>query len=124
MEQQITVGETYSVRYPFVREKVELFGEDGPYETMSWRPGAEWEQEDEYRDAVACADAFGEMLLTVVSLHKPGRFPTRAFYTRQWKDPDGRVFGKGGLRISTAEKFRRISKGYRHEVWVDGERAT
>lgn len=120
MKEQIEVGKTYNVRYPFVLEDVELPPDDPEATQMakvkSWRPGVKWEQDDEYSDAAACADAFGEMLLTVVDVHKPGRFPTRVFYTRQWKDPNGRVFGKGGLRITTLERFRRISRGYQHQI--------
>lgn len=126
MSDPIEVGRTYVVRYPFVRSEVELPLND-PEATeivtvKGWRPGVDFVQYGDDHDA--CADAFGEMLLTVVSLHKPGRFPVRVFYTRQWKDPDGKVFGKGALRIATQEKFRRISKGYRHELWIDGELAT
>ena len=87
----------------------------------SWRPGVEWEQDDEYA-AHGVAEALGEMLLTVVDIHKPGRFPTRVFYTRQWKDPNGKVFGKAGLRITTLDAFRRRLRGYMHEFWLDGEK--
>ena len=125
MSQQIEVGKTYIVRYPFVRDEVELPPDDPEATQMAkvkcWRPGVDWEQENA-GSAVACADSFGEMLLTVVDMHKPGRFPTRVFYTRQWKDPDGRIFGKRSLLITTQERFRRISRGYRHEIWVDGEK--
>ena len=57
----------------------------------------------------------GEMLLSVVSTHKPGKFPERIFYTRQWKDPEGKVFGKGALRVTTIGTFRRLLRGYRHK---------
>ena len=125
MKPKIEVGKTYSVRYPFVLEDVELPPDDPDATQMSnvksWRPGVEWDQVDEYC-AYACADAFGEMLLTVIDVHKPGRFPTRVFYTRKWKDPNGKVFGKCGLRITTVDRFRRISSCYKHEIWVDGEK--
>lgn len=109
MKQQITAGETHSVRYPFAREEVELC--DGP--ATGWRPGCRSVQN--YDDFDFIADGHGEMLLTVVSTHKPGKFPERVFYTRQWKDPDGRVFGKGALRNTTAGNFRKLLRGYRHE---------
>ena len=125
MKIEVETGKTYSVRYPFVLEDVELPPDDQEATQMamvkSWRPGVDWEQADEYR-ADAVAEGMGEMLLTVIDIHKPGRFPTRVFYTRQWKDPSGRVFGKGGLRITTVDAFRRLMSGYRHEFWLDGEK--
>lgn len=121
------IGKTYTVTFPFVLEDVEILPDDPEatelVKVKSWRPGIEWEQHDS-GDSDACADALGEMLLTVVDVHRPGRFPTRVFYTRQWKDPMGRVFGKGGLRITTLEAFRRRVAGYKHEVYVGGERWT
>lgn len=125
MKLEVETGKTYSVRYPFVLEDVELPPDDPeatqPAMVKSWRPGVEWEQEDEGQ-AYGVAEAVGEMLLTVIDVHKPGRFPTRVFYTRQWKDPNGRVFGKGGLRITTLDAFRRRMRGYMHEYWLDGEK--
>src|SRR3546814_4937240 len=38
------VGDIFTVVYPFVREEVSLFGEDGPYESVKWRPGARSEE--------------------------------------------------------------------------------
>lgn len=52
------------------------------------------------------------MRLTVVSVHRPGRFPTRVFFTRQFVTPDGKAFGKSKLHIVTVEKFRRLSSRY------------
>lgn len=125
MKQEIEIGKTYSVSYPFFTEEVELPPDDPEATQMqmvkSWRPGVEWEQDDEYA-AHGVAEALGEMLLTVVDIHKPGRFPTRVFYTRQWKDPNGKVFGKAGLRITTLDAFRRRLRGYMHEFWLDGEK--
>ena len=122
---QIEPGRTYAVPFPFVLEDVEIPPDDPEATALvkvkSWRPGIEWDT-DNYGNSEACADALGEMLLTVVDIHKPGRFPSRVFYTRQWKDPKGRVFGKGGLRITTLEAFRRRATGYRHEVYIDGFR--
>lgn len=121
----IEIGKTYSVLYPFVLRDVDVAPDDPeaavPKTIKSWCPGVEWERNDPYSDADACADALGEMLLTVIDIHKPGRFPVRVFYTRQWKDPNGHTFGKGALRIATMEKFRRLAKGYQHEVYIDGD---
>ena len=117
MKQQITPGETYSVRYPFVKTTFELPPDDPEATTTAtvegWRPGAEFGH-DGY-DTISVADGHGEMLLSVVSTHKPGKFPERIFYTRQWKDPGGKVFGKGALRVTTIGTFRRLLRGYRHK---------
>ncbi|MDF8912879.1 hypothetical protein OU568_26610 [Escherichia coli] len=125
MKQDIEIGKTYGVSYPFFTEEVELPPDDPEATQMqmvkSWRPGVEWEQDDEYATH-GVAEALGEMLLTVVDVHKPGRYPTRVFYTRQWKDPNGKVFGKAGLRITTLDAFRRRLRGYMHEFLLDGEK--
>lgn len=70
---------------------------------------------DEPPDIEAVADAMGAQVITVVSVHRPGRFPTRVFYTRQWRDPDGKLFGKGNLRVLSIHHFRTLTRGYRHE---------
>lgn len=125
MNCEFEAGHTYRVLYPFVLEDVELPPDDPeatqPAVVKSWRPGVVMEQEDQ-QSFYGAADAMGQMLLTVVDIHKPGRFPTRVFYTRQWEDPSGRVFGKGALRITTLPAFKRLMRGYRHEFWVDGEK--
>jgi len=64
------------------------------------------------------ADGQGLMQLIVVGTFKPGRFPMRVFYTRSWTDPDGNTFGKGCLRITTLERFRRISRGFQHPYGI------
>lgn len=112
--QEIGLAPGYRVvKYPFVREQVQLIGDDGPYDTKSWRPGVRWEDVSP-EDVGAVADGEGHMMLTVVGAYKPDRFPTRIFYTRQFSDPDGHVFGKTKLHICTLEKFRRISSAYQH----------
>lgn len=107
-------GEVFRVRYPFVRERVTLCGEDGPYETVSWRPGVSIECAGPYgEDTDIIANGEGEMILTVVDVCKPGRYPTRVFYTRQWVDPNGHAFGKKGLRMTTLDAFRRRAAGFK-----------
>lgn len=108
------IGQLYEVEYPFVREKVSLFDGEGPYETESWRPGtiAKPIAPD---DVINVADAHGKMLLHVVDVHKPGRFPTRVFFTRRWQDPDGKEFGKGKLHIMTVPAFKRRLNGFMYE---------
>jgi hypothetical protein len=119
----ILAGATFEVRYPFLRELVSLPPDDpegGCYETMSWRPGAKL-GEDLFSSRVhGSADGEGAMLLSVVAVCPlGGRYQARVFYTRRWRDPDGKVFGKStALRVCTLEKFRRISRGFRFEYEV------
>lgn len=124
IREALEAGKTYVVSYPFVLQQVEVPSDDpdsfGMMEITSWCPGIRWESFDASCEGDAVADGLGEMHLTVVDVHKPGRYPTRVFYTRQWKDPIGNVFGKGGLRIATEEKFRRLARGYKHDFIMNG----
>lgn len=104
-------GDIFTVDYPFVKEAVTLFDGEGHTETLSWRPGITYENVLP-EDVAAFADGMGKQILTVVSVHKPGRYPTRVFYTRAWVNPEGVIFGKSKLHIATLEKFRRISAGF------------
>lgn len=110
---EITAGDTYAVRFPFVRTSVVLFDEEGSHEVDTWRPGTHVEtigpDEGWY-----VANGEGWMLLHVVDVHRPGKYPKRVFFTRKWRDPDGVEFGKNGLRIMTEQAFRRRAAGYMH----------
>src|SRR3546814_21120804 len=64
------VGDIFTVVYPFVREEVSLFGEDGPYESVKWRPGASYENCGPYGDVDICAHGEGKMVLCVEDVHK------------------------------------------------------
>jgi hypothetical protein len=113
------------VRYPFVREKVSLRDEDeegcGSVEVDSWRPGVRYEQYrgsgDGYTETIC--DGWGVMRLAEISRHKPGKYPERIFYTRQFVDPAGKVFGKPKLRMTTAQNFKVLCAGYRFESDID-----
>lgn len=116
------VGRVFEVPYPFIKDTwIEHYdGEDGPMtdEIPTWRPGTRAESCDvgnaySHIERWAEADAMGAQILTVVSVHKPGRFPTRVFYTRQWRDPDGKTFGKTKCRITTVPAFITLIAGYR-----------
>lgn len=114
------IGQVFEVPYPFVQDTwVEHYvGEDGPTtdEVPTWKPGPRNEMRtapygEEYYPSVA--DAMGTQVLTVVGIYRPGRFPTRVFFTRQWRDPDGKVFGKLKCRIATLAAFAALTQGYR-----------
>lgn len=110
-----TDGAVFEVAYPFVLEE---FGMPDEIPGPSWRPGIRYDHFiDGYGDpdSEAVSDALGKQILTIVSAHKPGHFPTRIFYIQQWEDPNGKRFGKGGLKIKTAAAFTRMLRGYRYE---------
>jgi hypothetical protein len=113
MSTDLKPGHEYSCRYPFVVKTVMLRDEEGSAEVESWCPGTieVFRMPD---DSDTIAHALGRMILTVVSVHRPGRYPERVFYTRQWEDPDGKVFGRNNLRVTTTGNFGRLIRGYRH----------
>lgn len=107
-------GEVHCIPYPFVRDTYSGFdGEEGYANIPTWKPGIrnEWISPE---DTGTVADALGKAIFTVEAVFKPGRFPTRVFFTRQFINPDGKQFGKGKLHIATLEKFRRLTRGYQH----------
>ncbi len=116
-------GDVFTVAYPFLRSTFEHqeMDVDGPINSTrpTWRPGTEYTSEavyvghGEYDERVEnVADAMGQMVLTVVSVHKPGRYPTRVFFTRQFVTPEGKAFGKTMLRMMTLAAFTRRTRGY------------
>jgi hypothetical protein len=111
---EIAEGASFNVTYPFVKGTFSEFDGDGYSEAPTWTPGVRFEDISP-EDVGSFADGEGAMTLTVVSVHKPGKYPTRVFYTRRFATPDGKVFGKSRLHIATADKFRRLCNGYRHE---------
>lgn len=113
--QDIKPGAIFEVVHPFIRDGVSsLFDEtEGKSVTVeSWRPGTRMEfvlpGGTQY-----VADDEGFQILEVVSLHKPGKYPTRVFYLRRWRDPSGHEFGKGELRCKSLSAFRGLIGGYR-----------
>lgn len=106
-------GEKFQVVYPFTYDPTPLgYDLDGaPMDEGRWKPGVLWRiSGPEGSDAYA--HGTGMQILTVVGVFKPGRYPTRVFYTQSWIDPDGRKFGKNACRVMPLEKFRRRIRGY------------
>lgn len=110
----IKPGDVFKIKHPFVRE--DFNGPDGLEKT--WKPGTRQEQIAN-DDFVTMADGEGLQVLTVVSLHRPGSYPTRVFYTRKWIDPNGGEFGKRDLLCKSVSAFRQIIKGYRWAYGVE-----
>lgn len=113
-------GSEHRAPYPFVRTQWEAPPEDpceeggAPNMQETWRPGVEHDNIDQY-STMTFADGMGEVVFTVIGVFKPGSFPTRVFFVRQWIDPEGKRFGSGKLRVTTQQHFRQLIKGYRHD---------
>lgn len=111
----IAAGTICTVAYPFILAKY-WSEEDG--DCLTWRPGV-GHRACGPEDAEAYANGLGKMVLTVVSVHKPGSFPTRVFYTRKFISPDDHSFGKRKLRMTTLAAFNRRSRGFMHPFVID-----
>lgn len=112
-------GSVIEVDYPFYLETVSLSDpEGGPsISTKSWRPGTYFE-EVTVDTSDSFADGLGKQIITVISIHKPGQYPTRVFFTRKWRDPRGKVFGKQRLHNLSIGVFRGLLRGYRHSFRI------
>ena len=120
MAETIKPGSVFRVPYPMRRGTFYLFDpqEGCSEDTETWIPGTR--EIDVYPDdSELVADAMGTMVVTVVSLHRPGTFTTRVFFVRTWIDPAGKPFGKKKLRIKGLAAFRRDLAGYRHEYRLE-----
>lgn len=109
-------GQEFRAPYPFCRTTYDALPdfEGEPVEQPTWKPGVEWDVNN-YGDSEAGADAVGEVVFTVIAVFKPGSFPPRVFFLRNWVDPDGKRFGRNNLRMTTQQNFRKLIKGYRHD---------
>lgn len=110
----IVAGTTYSAWQAFKRTTYTDYDEEGGFEVPTWAPGWEYEAYGP-EDSRPVWQGQGAQLRTVIAVFKPGRYPERVFYTRQFRDPSGKIFGRDGLRITTAQAFRR---------WMAGEHLT
>jgi len=121
----LTAGAVFKVVYPFVREAYEHMDFDGEgwreVSEMTWKPGCAY-RPSAPDDVEGYCHAEGYMELTVVDVHRPGKYPPRVFFTRQWITPDGKRFGKTNLRIMTGPAFKRRTKGWFADPYtVDSE---
>lgn len=111
-KQPIAIGDKFAVLYPFLRCTFTDYDTDGPSECPSWKPGTETVGIYPDDSASVCDD-HGWLLSEIVGIYKPGRFPSRVFWTRTWERPDGKRFGSK-LQVTTEEKFRRLNTRYQH----------
>jgi hypothetical protein len=112
-------GQEFRAPYPFCRTTYDVLPDDDgePVEQPTWKPGVEWDTNN-FGDSEAGADAVGEVVFTVIAVFKPGSYPPRVFFLRNWIDPDGRRFGRNNLRMTTQQNFRKLIKGYRHDYEI------
>lgn len=114
-------GRIFRHPYPFLRSRHTEMDEYGAVEIPCWRPGA---APTRTSNVAWVTDGVGEQRLTVVSTHKPGPYAVRVFYVQQWIDPDGKVFGKGTLRVCSLRKFLTLAQGYRYLYDLREQEAT
>lgn len=131
----LIVGETYRAWHPFTQgEYLDCLDFEDPASggtfappkpSLTWVPGFRFEPCGGYgEDTVEAWDGEGVQLRTVISLHKPGpTYPERVFYVRQWRAPNGRVFGKTGLRVAVSPVFRRWLRGERWPAYSPAKEA-
>ena len=112
-------GTIIKVKYAFVLTTYSETDSEGSSTGPSWRPGIEKVVTPSGSDG-AMVHGEGFMILTVVDTFKPGKWPTRVFYTRSWIDPQGRAFGKNNLRVTTLGHFKTLAKGYRYRKTSKG----
>lgn len=113
MSTKFHVGQEIKADYPFVRSTYEDCSDGELVELKTWKPGINWES-DGFDGFDACADANGKVVYNIVAIFKPGKFPERVFFVRNWIDPEGKRFGRNNLRITSVQNFRRLTLGYRH----------
>ena len=114
----MNIADVYTVKFPFVRSSYVDWSDGEGIEVKFWQPGTRVEMV--YPDDTELfADGEGKMVLKVISIHKPGKYPERIFYTRKFIDPDGKFFGKGNLHIAVVSKFRRLAESYYYDYTVD-----
>lgn len=109
-----TAGDAIEFPYPFIRVEFEQWNEEGSYNVPSWQPGVRYVPWG-YDDSQSVADGIGKQMINVISIHKPGKYPERVFYTRRWETPDGKLFGKHKLMAKTTPAFRKLVSGYEYK---------
>ena len=125
---EIAPGAVFAVRYPFLRDNFTKTDWDGDgvseITLRTWKPGCGYRPHAP-DDVEPFCHAEGQMELTVIDVHKPGKYPARVFFTRQWVGPDGKRFGKTALRIMTMPAFKRRAAGWFADPYqIDPEEPT
>lgn len=113
-------GCPWTVERPHPFTKTYIHGwDDGPTCFVGWRPGAWAQKADGPDSAVAAAHAMGTCRFDVLGEYKPGRFPTRVFFTQTYIAPDGTELRGRGLRIKVKHHFVRQTQHIGFEFEID-----
>lgn len=119
---ELAIGEVFQVPYPFVRDVYVDHDQDSEgwhaVDVPTWKPGTRFENAGgpDGGNVNCLADDMGSQILTIIGIYQPPGYPTRVFFTRRWRDPDGKEFGKSGkLRILARSAFTALTQGYRHQ---------
>ena len=110
---ELHIGQIIKVEFPFYVGKHVKHDFDGIYEDEVWIPGCK-DSLLPPDDFELIAEGMGKMILEIVDIHKPGKYPERVFYTRRWVDPEGNEFGARKLHITTTPTFKRRAASYYH----------
>ncbi len=108
-------GKSYTRWTPFIR--CEYTDGDG-VKCQSWKPGVNHKQVSS-EDFIPEWDGDGEEIRTVVAVTELHGGGMRILYRRAWKTPDGGIFGKRTVRITTPSCFTawlRDRSSYRREM--------
>lgn len=108
----IVAESEFRIVYPFFKSTVQ----EAP--TGTWLPGTYYEARHA-NDEVSVCDGVGQMILKVVDVHKPGKYPERVFFVRTWIDPVGQVYGSTRLKITTTYTFNKLIQGYRYTYRIN-----
>jgi hypothetical protein len=113
---EFPIGKVFIIPYPFKRAEYNPWYDLGA-PASTWEPGTYYVPDpdnyapDDPSVKLVC-DGIGSQLLTVVLVVKPGKYPTRVFFTQKWISPDGNEFGKNKLRCAVIHHFRKKTQGY------------
>ncbi|PCI04587.1 MAG: hypothetical protein COB78_09855 [Hyphomicrobiales bacterium] len=107
----------FEVKYPFALDKYPSYS-DTPAQEV-WIPGFKVSEDETENGNILYAHDHGKAIYTVVSIHRPGKYPIRVLYTRHWVDPTGTAIKGKGLRCLSIAKFKRDSTKYAYDDRVE-----
>lgn len=105
-------GQVFEILAPFTFDMVDVIDWECeipmPTTVPSWQPGFTHEFGYGGESEMVC-HGFGHVIYTVIDFHAlPKPYPARVFYTRKFRDPEGREFGKTKLNTRSAAAFTRL----------------
>lgn len=107
----VNVGK-YVIACPFYLPDGHITNGDGVSSPLGWVPGFNPDLDSDAQ----VYNGVGKKIITVVSTHKPGRYPKRIFYRVQWEMPEGYVFGKNRVKVMSEGNFKRYVLRVRRDL--------